>query len=113
MNAAIAMLQGMLGKNGVILNFEGEVVNTYLISLALLAVAWFTPNTQQWLKKYQPALKANIKMLDSSWCHSHSLWQKLYWRPNRIFGFVLGSSIFIIAKIALQAPQSEFLYFDF
>ena len=111
MNAAIAILQGMVGKNGGIFYYESGLVKTYLLSLALLAIAWFTPNTQQWLEKYQPALDTKVRMLNWSWFDS--LWQKLYWRPNRIFGFVLGSAIFLIVKIALQAPQSEFLYFDF
>lgn len=133
MNAAITMLQGMVGKNDVFksvdvggqlevmtfdlaniamaLNLEKELIITYLLSLALLAIAWLTPNTQQWLEKYNPALSAKLAVSNSGW--SHSLWQKFYWRPNRLFGFVLGGLIFIIAKIALEAPQSEFLYFDF
>ncbi len=136
MNAAISMIQGMIGKNDVSLpaelggqletvtfyfanlgaafNFErgsSELVITYFLSFALLAVAWFTPNTQQWLERYNPALGANLATTDSGWYYS--FWQKLYWRPNKVFGFVLGSIIFIIVKITLGAPQSEFLYFDF
>ena len=135
MNAALTMLQGMVGKNGLSLpaelrgqletvtsyfasigltiNFErgSQLILTYTLSLVLLAVAWFTPNTQQWLEKYKPALGANVATSNFGWCYS--LWQKFYWRPNRVFGFALGSLIFIIAKIALEAPQSEFLYFDF
>ncbi|WP_036478987.1 MBOAT family protein [Myxosarcina sp. GI1] len=128
MNAAFVMLRGMIGINGVALpielaeylraieglgvtlNFErgSDLLLTYTLSLALLAVAWFTPNTQQWLEKYHPAL--GIEKINS-W--QHSFWQKLYWQPNGAFGFVLGGLIFVIAKIALEAPQSEFLYFDF
>lgn len=127
LNAALVMLEGMSGKHGislpaelaglsslqtyfanigVVISFErdSDLTITYLLSGLLLAIAWFTPNTQQWLAKYQPALGMEA---------ISGLWQNLYWKPNKPFGFLLGGLIFVIAKVALQAPQSEFLYFDF
>ncbi|WP_449000560.1 MBOAT family O-acyltransferase [Myxosarcina sp. GI1(2024)] len=138
MDAALVMIRGMLGSNGVslpaelaghlsiveayfanigvVLDFERDTdaIITYLLSSLLLAIAWFTPNTQQWLAKYNPALgMVGMEAIEFGGNWHHHLWKKFYWRPNRMFGFLLGGLIFVIAKFALQAPQSEFLYFDF
>jgi D-alanyl-lipoteichoic acid acyltransferase DltB (MBOAT superfamily) len=139
-DVAIAMLQGMVGKNGISIPLSivdrlgpmksslasggvtfsdtakvtgagTRMILTYVWSFTLLAIVWFTPNTQQWMERYKPALEQYLAKPNPSL--GKSLWQKLQWQPTRVFGLILAVLIFIAIKIILSAPQSEFLYFNF
>ena len=133
-NAAIAILKGMSGANGISLplflstklgfmqnwgiQFNGVMQVTGLPlfdSLAwifcLLLLVWFAPNTQEIMQKYDPALDADLPAT-SPGTNSY-LWQKLRWRPTVIFGTILGVLVFICIKNLLSAPATEFLYFNF
>lgn len=73
----------------------------------LLAIALFTPNTQQWLTKYNPTLskpRAGESLPER-------IWQKLHWRPNQVWA-VMGA---LMATLGLWHINrvSEFLYFQF
>jgi len=134
MDAAIAILQGMIGRNGfsipltiaekfgtpiksllsslgVALTTEGasQMFFTYLWSIALLAIAWFTPNTQEWLEHYNPALDFKVSKATSE---PVKRWVKpLRWQPNTLWSIGLG----IIAGIGLVylRKATVFLYFQF
>lgn len=134
-STALTILKGMLGGNGIsipmelanrlgILKFhlsnwgvvfnrerESEIIFIYLWLLALIAIAWFTPNTQQWLGRYNPALEEKVikPKQDKSYAPDFSY----HWKPNVFFGLTVGVLLFITLKTALNAPQSEFLYFNF
>lgn len=132
MTAAIAILKGMVGVNGIaipeaivnqvapikpsltalgvtFLNEGGQTMMlTYFWILALLFVVWFTPNTQEWLERYNPALDHVVK---TPGCWSDRFWQKLQWQPNKIWSICVGA-IFGLGIIYLVRP-TEFLYFNF
>jgi hypothetical protein len=88
-----------------------RITFTYIWLFTLLSIVWFTPNTQQWMERYKPALEQYLAKPNAGL--GKGLWQKLQWQPTRSFGIILGVLIFIVIKIILSAPQSEFLYFNF
>ena len=125
LTTAVAMLKAMAGMNGLVLPdfwlpkwgapgqwlaahgvifgdtrdlVGGGVVNWIWI---LLAVVWFTPNTQQLLVAYGPALA-----LFAGQTHA-----RFTWRPTPIYALVT-AALALIAIFNLH-KQSEFLYFQF
>ncbi len=74
---------------------------------ALLAVAWFTPNTQQWMGQYSPTL---TQPQESSSFAQH-LWRPWQWKPSPTWSAVLGCLTAI--SILGMTRVSEFLYFQF
>ncbi len=134
MDDAAAMLWAMFGLNGISVppflapqlaflqdwgfKFNGINGSTGLPALdtiawigSLLAIAWLTPNTQQWLERYQPTLDYPPGKAPTD--PPSRLWQGLQWRLTPAFGVVFGILVFICLKVALDAPVSEFLYFNF
>jgi alginate O-acetyltransferase complex protein AlgI len=134
MEAAIAILKGAIGLNGIsipayladMLKIKSalaglgiafqrkgstDFILTYFYCLTMLAIAWFLPNTQQWMADYNPALSEKTSFYTSGF--SDRLWQKLQWRPTMPFALIIGTLIFISLKAFLSAKQSEFLYFNF
>lgn len=139
-NTAIAILQGMVGINGIaiplalvdrlgpikaflasvgitfsdpakITGAGTRMISTYVWSFTLLAIVWFTPNTQQWMERYKPALEQYLAKPNAGL--GKRLWQKWQWQPTRAFGIIVSVLLFIAVKIIFSAPQSEFLYFNF
>ena len=133
---AVSILSSMFGGNG--LSFPGEFkgplggIGTWLASMGvdfvwpianpvfnesmgigvlmlafLLLIAWYAPNTQQIMIRHQPALETYRDEI-KEWHY-----RKVQWQPNRLFGLAIGILIFLIMKISLSAPTSEFLYFNF
>jgi|SRR5919199_3266007 D-alanyl-lipoteichoic acid acyltransferase DltB (MBOAT superfamily) len=113
MNAAITMIKTMFGANG--LSLSPSPIQVVPLGRKLLLcfclLVWLMPNTQQWLIRYNPALTQPTAETPFSW--GNNLWQRLQWRPARVFGLILGILAFMIAKSFFSAPQSEFLYFNF
>lgn len=134
MGAALTMLRGMICANGVSLppflstrlafmhnwgiQFNGVMQVTglrlpFVVGwiCCLLFIIWFTPNTKQWMEKYNPVLEQHVAETSSGWLSY--LWQKLQWRPTVTFGTIIGVLVFICVKTFLAASSSEFLYFNF
>jgi alginate O-acetyltransferase complex protein AlgI len=113
LQSAIVILNSMIGANGI--SFASAYVSsskTLLIHLIILgAIVWFLPNPQHWMGQYHPLVETDSKPTDGSWIDRFK--QKWQWQPNPIFGTSLGILGFLVFKIFLQAPQSEFLYFNF
>jgi D-alanyl-lipoteichoic acid acyltransferase DltB (MBOAT superfamily) len=134
LDSALLMIKGMLGINGISIPLtiadklgtpiksllsslgialvtEGasQMFFTYLWSIALLAIAWFTPNTQEWLKHYNPAL--DYQPIKASSEPSNHWGKSLSWQPNKFWSITLG----IIAGIGLVylRKATVFLYFQF
>ncbi len=131
--AATGILGAMIGANGISLprglstklgfleslgiQFNGLTNATELpvayvacgISFLLL-IAWFTPNTQEWMGQYNPiALKQPGDNATLNW--RDRLWHKLQWQPNQIWA-VVGVITTAISLLSLTRV-SEFLYFQF
>ena len=130
MKTVSVMLAGGIGLNGLSLppflsgnlsfmqnwgvKFDGltphlETNPWYAMSgvLLLLLIAWFTPNTQEWLAQYKPAFDyQNPK-------NCHPFWQKFQWQPNMGFGLLFGFLLFFCLKTFLEATKSDFIYFQF
>ena len=129
---ATSILMSMFGFNGVNLpdflapylgflrnfgiGFIGFTVNvgisqkyaTFGIAILLL-IAWFTPNTQQWMGKYNPALTEPIEYHQPQW--QKRLWQSLSWKPNKIWTIVVAGLTSL--SLLCFSRVSEFLYFQF
>ena len=129
---ATSILRSMFGFNGVNLatfltpylgflrnlgvEFLGFTVNVGISQkyatfgiIILLLIAWFTPNTQQWMGKYNPALTESIDRDRPQWLQN--LWQFLSWKPNKIWSVVIAG----LTSLSLLSFSrvSEFLYFQF
>ncbi|MGD1920718.1 MAG: MBOAT family O-acyltransferase [Pleurocapsa sp.] len=129
---ATSMLQSMFGFNGIQLpvflepylgflrnlgiNFLGFTVNvgisqkyaTFGIAILLL-IAWFTPNTQQWMGKYNPTLTEPIEQYQFPW--EQKFWRSLMWRPNKIWTIIIAGLTSL--SLLCFSRVSEFLYFQF
>ena len=129
---AISMLKSMFGFNGVELpiflepyfgflrnigvGFLGFTVNVGISQkyatfgiFVLLLIAWFTPNTQQWMGSYSPTLTEPIEHNEVQW--QQKFWQSLSWRPNKIWTVIIAG----LTSLSLLSFSrvSEFLYFQF
>lgn len=110
MHAAMLMLQSMFGANGFSLSASVVEQRRKLLVLVILSLfVWLAPNTQVWMMRYNPAL--NLPVVEKS--GFHQMWSKLQWKPGKCVGIILGILAFIIVKEILEAPDSEFLYFNF
>lgn len=129
---ATSMLRSMFGFNGIQLadflvpylgflreygvGFLGFTVNVGISQkyatfgiIILLLIAWFTPNTQQWMGKYNPALTEPLEYNQPQWLQS--FWRTLTWKPNKIWTIVIAGLTSI--SLLCFSRVSEFLYFQF
>ena len=129
---ATSILQSMFGFNGINLpdftapylgflrnfgiGFLGFTVNVGISQkyatfgiIILLLIAWFTPNTQQWMGKYNPALTEPVEYYQPLW--QKKFWRYLAWKPNKIWTAIVAC----LTSLALLcfSRVSEFLYFQF
>ena len=77
--------------------------------IILLLIAWFAPNTQQWMGKYNPTLTEPTEYDRPFW--QKRFWQSLSWKPNKIWAVIVAG----ISSLSLLSFSrvSEFLYFQF
>ncbi|NJK54805.1 MAG: MBOAT family protein [Pleurocapsa sp. SU_5_0] len=129
---ATSMLQSMFGFKGIELpdflvpylgflrnvgiGFSGFTVNVGISQkyatfgiLILLLIVWLTPNTQQWMGKYNPALTEPVEQYQSQW--QQQLWHYLSWKPNKIWTVIIASLTAL--SLLCFSRVSEFLYFQF
>jgi alginate O-acetyltransferase complex protein AlgI len=113
LQSAIVILKSMMGANGI--SFASAYVSSskilalHLIILGL--IVWLLPNPQQWMENHHPLVEIDSKQTDYNWIYRFQ--QKWQWQPHPTFGIILGILGFLVFKIFLQAPTSEFLYFNF
>ncbi|MEB3826134.1 MBOAT family O-acyltransferase [Phormidium sp. CCY1219] len=134
LEAALVLLKGMVGGNGVSIPLaiaealgslkplleswgvkftsvaEKQFVLTYVWSLILFAIALLCPNVYQWMREYNPIQSKDVILRHSE---EDSSLKHLKWQPNSTFGIVMGIAAFIVVKTFFTASQSEFLYFNF
>jgi D-alanyl-lipoteichoic acid acyltransferase DltB (MBOAT superfamily) len=77
--------------------------------ILLLLIAWFTPNTQQWMGVYNPTLTHPRSTKQAIWLEK--FWQILTWRPNNIWTVIIAGLTSI--SLLCFTRVSEFLYFQF
>ncbi|MGD1872252.1 MAG: MBOAT family O-acyltransferase [Mastigocoleus sp.] len=110
MNSAFIILKGMFGLNGVFIS-DSLSKKSILWIISLLIIAWFAPNTQQWIEGKDSTLDYDSnKHIQTP---IESFWKRFKWKPNNIFGIILGCLMFFTIKFILEVPDSEFLYFNF
>jgi D-alanyl-lipoteichoic acid acyltransferase DltB (MBOAT superfamily) len=96
--AALQMLAGMIGLHGVGVGLPLSTVGQLAI---LLAIVWFTPNTQQIMNQYEPALGRAIP----------NPYARLSWRPASAWALACGA-LAALGVLGLGGT-TEFLYFQF
>ena len=129
---ATSILQSMFGFNGINLpdftapylgflrnfgiGFLGFTVNVGISQkyatfgiIILLLIAWITPNTQQWMGKYNPALTEPVEYYQPRWLQK--IWYYLAWKPNKIWTVIIASLTSL--SLLCFSRVSEFLYFQF
>jgi alginate O-acetyltransferase complex protein AlgI len=137
LDGARAMLSGMIGINGVALptgvaGYLGSLrplaeslgigftlgsgtqfVLNYLWVIALFGIAFFLPNTQQFIARHDPALLASvaIPVAPRASGRFHDIGSMMSWRPTRGWAVVIGV-IFACGVLTLSSV-TEFLYFQF
>ena len=105
---------GFLRNIGI--GFSGFTVNVGISQkyatfgiIILLLVAWFTPNTQQWMNRYNPTLTEPVAENMSSW--QQKFWQSISWRPNKVWTVIVAGLTSL--SLLCFTRVSEFLYFQF
>ena len=134
-DAAIAMLQGMIGMNGVAipnalaarlggawpllaergfttyLGGGSQFIFTWLWTITLLVIVVTMPNTQQILHRFEPALQRYRTEAASELRLLQRLYPVLSWKPRGRWALATG----VVAALGVLAMSriSEFLYFQF
>jgi D-alanyl-lipoteichoic acid acyltransferase DltB (MBOAT superfamily) len=128
--AALNLLAGMVGEHGFVmperlvalpvlsdlramfdlpvadLEHFGFSVTVWIV--ALLAVVWTMPNSQQLMRHYRTALAAQPK---PSWLQT--VVPVVVWHPGTLIGLTIGWLGFFLVIRAISAAPTEFLYFQF
>lgn len=89
--------------------YPSEVLQLLQLIMILLIIVLFTPNTQQWMGQYKPAVDYYAGRIKGQW--KANIWKKLQWKPSSIFAFI---SFFLLA-ISLFSLNHEqpFIYFQY
>ncbi|MCA8961953.1 MAG: MBOAT family protein [Planctomycetes bacterium] len=98
--AAQHYLAGLAGAGGLTPMADAEIGNGALWVAAILPIALFTPNTQQWLAHYGPAESA-VEPWSRRWA----------WHPTPRWG-VITATLLLISILRISS-YSEFIYFQF
>lgn len=102
---SILMQLGIEFKGGLYRVTVGDLrVGIPLLGLLWL-IAWAWPNTQQLMRRYEPALDVYRFETPSAW------WQKLQWTPSLTWAILI-AALSLWSLIGLNRV-SEFLYFQF
>ncbi len=132
LGAAGLLYRGMLGANGIVLNVGWQGMLRPLLPMLeswnieflpdavfgpqavallglLLLIAWFAPNTQEWMVRYKPAL--NYPTQPDLAQQQPFFRRVLSWRPNTVWAIATGC--LFVACVLNLSRVSEFLYFDF
>lgn len=111
-DTALRVLHAMAGGNGLAWEFTPNVGIPRRYSVIgvtlLLAIAFFAPNSQQWMGRFAPALDASSARLGRLVARVHAYGQ---WRPGRAWSLVAG----VMAALCVLSLTrvSQFIYFQF
>jgi D-alanyl-lipoteichoic acid acyltransferase DltB (MBOAT superfamily) len=105
-DAALAVLKGMAGLNGITKQDPNWFGSKELQRLLLaFIVVWALPNVQQMFHRYRPAIETYPGEI------SPPRWRRLEWAPTGRWAF-MAALAFVVALINLSRV-SEFLYYQF
>lgn len=108
LNTALSFYGSLFGANGFILpqpNFE--IAAQMTMTLALLAVTFFLPNSQEWLGRFNPALdKIDARLTNKNFIF-------LSWRPTPLHAVFIGGLAAASFLFLYIERNSEFIYFQF
>lgn len=132
LNTTMVVLKGMVGGNGVVLptHYAGLLsgalaeATRFGVSfgavpaygggwqlvwlLACLAFVWLLPNSQEVMRRYEPALGAVVAQ------HPAGLLARwLTWQPGKLTGVAIGLATAYLCFRAIQGRPGEFIYFQF
>jgi len=127
LSAALNILSGMAGENGVVLprtlqgalGFSGNLGWRFdnlqyfdapqaLWIVGALATVWLLPNSLEWLRRYRTAVNFEPRR---SWLQERL--PGLVWRPSAPAGVALGVIFSFALLAAISAAPAEFIYFQF
>jgi alginate O-acetyltransferase complex protein AlgI len=132
--AAMAMIQGMFGFNGISLptalqkylgglqtigvQFRGiapitmpNLKSLVLWLFPLLAITFYFPNTQEWVAKHKPALHFEAAHHFESSENIAKFWQRWQWQPTQTWAII--TALITLVGILFISQESEFIYFQF
>ncbi|MEB3219528.1 MAG: MBOAT family protein [Nostocales cyanobacterium 94392] len=113
MSASFTMLEAMTGKNGIslYLNILSENLITLIGKLMFLSIiVWCLPNSHQLVSIY---FQLNSNSNSYKYTDIVSRLKNYLLQSNIFRGIIFGLGLFIVVKIMIKAPESEFLYFKF
>ncbi len=73
--------------------------------IILLSIVWFAPNTQEIMRRYEPAIDAAYHITTGTWN------EKIVWQPNG--GWAAYTAVLAVIAVFSLTRVSEFLYFQF
>ncbi|NJL86456.1 MAG: MBOAT family protein [Leptolyngbyaceae cyanobacterium SM1_1_3] len=115
----LTVLSAMIGVNGISFS-DGALFSNQLFDnaklgllwlLVLMAIAFLTPNTQEWLSEYNPALGYQTTSKKQTYSWLIYLQKYLKWQPNQAWA-VITAAIAVTGFLGISGV-SEFIYFQF
>lgn len=129
-SAALDILGGMAGLNGVVLpsqvqglpllarilepfgvtfgTLDGASLEQFVRIAIFLGAVWLLPNTYEWLRNYPTA----VDFKPPSALNPRSL-PVPAWRPSGALGATIGALFLFSLLVSFSAAQTEFIYFQF
>ena len=103
LHTATVILKAMLGVNGISYGATNNLImgDAIIYIWISLLIVWFTPNTQQIMATFRPALD----------CPENRKAKRLIWQPTALWAFCVFCLGF--TSIIMLSTQSPFLYFQF
>ncbi len=112
LETAFRLAGAMAGANG--LGLQGTQLLTHRqieLTMALLAIVWLLPNTQEWLRGFPTGLG---ELRKPGWIERQiSPLASIAWRPTPLFAVAVGMLGFLAIAKAISAAAPEFIYFNF
>ena len=111
LSAALAMLSGMFGANGIMPAKWVPAREALKIIIPCLMLAWLFPNTRQMLVACKPVWEDMVGIKTPTQAQQNRLARWLKWQPTRIHAIVM--AVLFMFCIDRLSRVSEFLYFRF
>ncbi|WP_235602637.1 MBOAT family O-acyltransferase [Nodularia spumigena] len=106
---AFVILKSMTGLHGLASNTNLDLSKRAMLPLViLLMITFLAPNTQEWMRKYNPVL--GYEQL-SKFSSQNSFLNKFIWQPNKFYAIV--TALITVFALLHLTRVSEFLYFQF